>query len=149
MLGFKPMTTGPTLHRQTLVRNHVANSAHPPGPVCMKRQAIIEEKTNTCTDRRRLTNHWIPQIIQANLDSRIMIHHNQHTQRGGDRKISNEKGSLAITDICNNFSELCLNLKPIVKAVATRCPFSTFRRHVTCIVGKTRYFPDLKINTSL
>ena len=56
--------------------------------------AIIEEKTNSCTDGCHPMNHWKPQIIQENLDSHDKAHQNQHRRWRGHRKILNGKGLL-------------------------------------------------------
>ena len=56
---------------------------------CRSQQMLLLRRKQTL-----VRTDTIPQVVQENLDLHIKIHHNQHRQWRGNRKISNGKGSL-------------------------------------------------------
>ena len=92
---------------------------------------------------RTTKNH---KLFKKNVDSPIKTHHNQHSQRRGDRKISNGKGvvgSLTFATIEVNFDQT-FELKMTRLFSCDVQSASIFRRHARWIVGKTTEFPVLK-----
>ena len=110
--------------------------------------ATIEEKksivlTNTIPDT--LEDHKIFRKIWIQASSTL---YNQHRRWRGDRKILNGKEWLGL-DICYSRSDLWFNFELRTdKAVVAwhQISFKFSMCHVPCIVGKTRDFPDLRIN---
>ena len=93
-------------------------------------EVTAEEKRNTCTDRRRPTNHWRPQTDQENLDSRIKTYRKTDTDdKEGTGKSRMGRGHW-VTDGWYNRSELSLLVETDM-AVVMLCPigfeFSTSR----------------------
>ena len=82
----------------------------------------------------------------SKLDSCIKTHYSQHRrQREGQENLEWEEviGSLTCAAIEVNFD----SLKPTRLLPYSVQWLSSLRRHLRCIVGKTRDFLDLKINT--
>ena len=106
--------------------------------------ATIEQKRNTCTDRRHTTSHWRQKIIQEGKKKKF-IHASKHPviNTDGEEETGKSRMGRGYWDIAGNLNPKLTRL--LWRGVQSR---SRFRRYSPCIIGNSRDFPDRKTKTS-